>query len=354
MKKFSDEISNDIFSEERIRHKVLNHYGLENSNITIIKFKDTDKQRIVFKITYENKSYCLKKVYFDEKNLLFVYSALEWLSKNNIHTPKLLDTLDGNKYVNYNGMLFILTIWIDGIKCSFDETSHVLTAVRQLAYAHKCSKNFTPIKGSKKREGLTDIYITTLKHFNQILLSYNYSIKTKDHFSEIFLEFFDVNLEIAKFSLEIASNINNNNLSKSLCHGDYVSKNLLFDKDDNIWLIDLDKCKYEYSMQDFGYFLRRLLRRDKTAWNIELALRLFREYNEANKMSTDDFRYLISYICFPQKYWKLSRDYYRNKNKCNKKLFVDMLLKATDKTPSHLLFVKNIKSRIENEYNIKL
>ena len=57
MKKFSDEISNDIFSEERIRHKVLNHYGLENSNITIIKFKDTDKQRIVFKITYKNKFY---------------------------------------------------------------------------------------------------------------------------------------------------------------------------------------------------------------------------------------------------------------------------------------------------------
>lgn len=353
MEKLLSKPSN-IFTEETIRENVLTHYGLENSTIKIIKAKDTDKQRVVYKITYKNRSYCLKKVYFDEENLLFVYSALEWLFKNNINTPKLLNTLDGSKYVNLNGMLFILTIWIDGTKCNSNQTNHIITAVKQLSYVHKCSKNFTPIKGSKKRKGFTDIYITTLKHFNQILLSYNCAIKSKDVFSETFLDFFDMYLEIAKFSLELSSKVNNSNLSSSLCHGDYVSKNLIFDRMDNIWLIDLDKCKVEYSMNDFGYFLRRLLRREKTAWNVELTLRLLREYNKFNKMTVDDFRYLISYISFPQKYWKISKDYFKNRKKCNEEFFLEMLLKSGDKISSHLNFVKTIQSRIENEYNLKL
>ncbi|MGL5417143.1 MAG: CotS family spore coat protein [Clostridium sp.] len=353
MKKILDNTSSP-FSEETIRLKVLSHYGLEDAKISVIKLKNTEKQRIVYKVTFKNRSYCLKKVYYNESDLLFVYSALEWLFKNNINTPKLLSTKKGSKYVNLNNMLFILTLWIDGSKCSSNETSHVITAVRQLSYVHKCSKNFVPIEGSSNRKGLSDIYITTLKHFNQILLSYNSAIKNKDLFSEIFLEFFDTYLEISKFSLEISSRVKNSNLTTSLCHGDYVSKNLLFDKRDNIWLIDLDKCKIDFSMQDFGYFLRRLLRRDSISWNVEFTMRLLREYNKGNPMSVDDFRYLLAYISFPQKYWKISRDFFRNKLKINKTLATTMLLKGTEQSYSHLTFVKTILSRIENEYNIKL
>ncbi|WP_297634681.1 CotS family spore coat protein [uncultured Clostridium sp.] len=353
MKKLSSKTPS-IFAEETIRQKVLSYYGLEHATIKVIKAKDTDKQRVVYKITYKNRSYCLKKVYFNEENLLFVYSALEWLFKNNINTPKLLNTLEGDKYVSLDGMLFILTIWIDGTKCNSNQTNHIIAAVKQLSYVHKSSKNFIPIKGSKKREGFTDIYITTLKHFNQILLSYNCAIKCNDIFSETFLEFFDMYLEISKFSLELSSRVNHDNLSRSLCHGDYVSKNLIFDRMDNIWLIDLDKCKLEYSMNDFGYFLRRLLRREKTAWNVELTLRLFREYNTFNKMTIDDFRYLISYISFPQKYWKISKDYFKNRKKCNEEFFLDTILKSGDKISAHIDFIRTIQSRVENEYNLKL
>ena len=48
----------------------------------MIKFKDTEKQRAVYKIDYIDKSYCLKKVYYNEAELLFVYSAMEWLYRN--------------------------------------------------------------------------------------------------------------------------------------------------------------------------------------------------------------------------------------------------------------------------------
>lgn len=344
----------DIFSEENIKKNILTHYGLENAKVNIVKFKDTDKQRAVYKVCYKEKCYCLKKVYFDEANLLFVYSSLEWLWQNGIKTPKLLNTLYGNKFVKFNNMYFILTIWIDGMKCDFDNLDHVIISAKQLAAFHSCSRKFTPIEGSEKRIGFSDYYISTLKHFNQILISYNTAYKLLDDYSIEFLEKFDDNLELAKWSLYLSSHIDNNELSSSLCHGDYVNKNIIFDKSTRIWVIDLDKCKLDYSARDLGYFLRRLLRRDHTRFDVELTLSILREYNAIAPLTPSDIRYILAYVCFPQKFWKISRDYYKNIKKCNKQAFVTLLKKSNEKTYFQLKFIKEISARVELEYGFKL
>ena len=344
----------DIFSEENIKKNILIHYGLADANIEIIKFKDTDKQRAVYKINKSGISYCLKKVYFDEKNLLFVYSALEWLWKNGIKTPTLLNTLSKEKYVKFKNMFFILTPWIDGVKCDFDNLDHLVISIRQLAGIHSYSRKFKPIPGSENRIGLSDYYISTTKHFEQLLSFYNLASKSSDKFSNEYIKTFDDNLELAKASLYLTSNINNNELSKSLCHGDYVNKNIIFDYNSNIWVIDLDKCRFDYSARDFGYFLRRLLRRDTTCFDIELTLSLLREYNNITNLTPSDLRYILAYVAFPQKFWKISRDYYKNLNKCNKDAFFALLQKSNDKIYFHLKFINEIIPRIESEYGFKL
>ncbi|MBS2905149.1 hypothetical protein KFV96_28960, partial [Klebsiella pneumoniae] len=96
-----------------------------NAQISIIKFKDTEKQRAVYRVDYNNNSYCLKKVYYELDDLLYVYSAIEWLYRNKIRVPKLLPTIDNNRFAQFNDMLFILTPWIEGEKCSFDNMNHI-------------------------------------------------------------------------------------------------------------------------------------------------------------------------------------------------------------------------------------
>ncbi|BFK81872.1 CotS family spore coat protein [Clostridium baratii] len=344
----------DIFSEQSMKDNVLIHYGLENAKVNIVKFKNTDKQRAVYKVCYKGNCYCLKKVYFDEANLLFVYSALEWLWQNGIKTPKLLNSLDGNKYVKFNDMYFILTIWINGVKCDFDNVNHVLTSSRQIAGIHSCSKNFFPIKGSENRKGFDDYYISISKHHEQLIENYNLANKIKDSFSNEFLKHYEDNLKLSKYSLMISSNIDCNELSRSLCHGDYVNKNIIFDFEKNIWVIDLDKCKLDYSARDLSYLLRRLLRRDSTLFNIELTLSILREYNEIHPLSQSDIRYILSYIAFPQRFWKVSRDYYKNIRKCNKYSFLTLLKKSNETVYFHLKFMKKIIPRIESEYGFKL
>ncbi len=343
---------NKVIDIDNIKTNILPKFFLQNADITMVKFKDTEKQRAVFKVTSDNKNYCLKKVYYDEGNLLFVYSAMEWLYRNNILLPKLLPSIDNNRFIYYDDMLFILTPWVEGEKCNFDSLIDIRLSIKTLAKLHKCSKNFKPILGSTNRTGLDDYYLSINKHFIDILETANLASTYKDKFSRLYLDNLDNNLSLAKLSLEIASSIDNTNLNVSLCHGDYVNKNILINNDD-VWIIDFDKCKIDYCAHDLAYFLRRLLKRSTTNWNPALTIDIINTYNKFNNLTQSDLKYILAYLAFPQKFWKISRDYYKNINKCNKNAFISLFTKGLDRSADQLDYINNMIEIFEHYYNVK-
>ncbi|MGN0145403.1 MAG: CotS family spore coat protein [Clostridium sp.] len=327
-------------SPEIIKKYVLPQFNLQGADISIIKFKNTDKQRAVYRVYSKNCNYCLKKVYYELSDLLYVYSAIEWLYRNDIRVPRFLPTKYNSRFARFDNMLFTLTPWIDGEKCCFDDINHIEISIKKLAQMHSISRNFKPILGSSLREGFDDYYISTLKHFQDLLRSSNDSFKYRDKFSKQFISNFDLSFLLAQTSLNLSNKINKDNLSRSLCHGDYVNKNIIIPKDNNPWIIDFDKCKMDYCARDISYFLRRLLKRQNTNWNLNLALNILEIYNKITPLTQDDIYYIVSYICFPQKYWKISRDYFKNVYKCNKNSFITLLNSAT--------------SRLEYQYNFSV
>lgn len=341
-------------SPENVKKKVLPLYNLENSLIEDIKFKNTDKQRAVYKVTKENKIFCLKKVYYNSKKLLFVYSAIEWWYRFGINVPKILPTINNSRYVNYNNMLFILTPWIDGTKCDYDNENHVNFIMGNLARMHKVSNDFFPMPGSEIVTSCNILYNSLHKHWQNILQYSNFAFKYKDPFSKLYIEHFNTFSKLAEISSHISYGINNLNLSKSLCHEDYVNKNIIFDKGDNLWVIDFDKVSLDYIAHDISYALRRLLKRDGTNWNLSLAISLLNQYNKENKLNIDDYKYILAYLSFPQKYWKISRDYYRNIKKCNKNAFYKILKKSVKNGADQLEFTLNFKSYIEDKFSQKI
>lgn len=343
---------NNILSIDNVKKNILVHYGLDDSSVEMVKFKDTDKQRAVYKVTFKGSSYCLKKVYYKEGDLLYVYSAMEWLYRNDILVPKLLPTLNKSRYINYNNMLFILTPWVNGEKCNFDNEEHIYLSIKTLAKLHKSSSNFIPISGSTPRKGYSNLNASLEKHYNQIIDSAKYANLYKDKFSKLFLSNLDPNFELAKLSLEISSSIKDSSLSKSLCHGDFVNKNIIIDIP-NVWVIDFDKCQEDYSAKDLSYFLRRLLKRDKTNWNKELFLSIITQYMDIHPFSECDLKYILAYIIFPQKFWRISRDYYKNIKKCNKASFYTLLENAVSKSYEQLKFAHEVIYIFEKYYNVK-
>ncbi len=337
-------------SEDYIKQNILNYYGLNNCQIYIIKSKNSDKPRIVYKVLCENNCYCLKKVYYDEKDLLYMYSATEWLYRNGINVPKLIPTADGKRFVNKEHMLFILTPWIEGDKCNFDNMTHVKYSIRNLASIHSVSQNFYPICGSSLKSGYENFYISIKKHYEDLLLSSNNAYKYKDKFSKQFLSSFDKDFRLAKISLYFSSKINADNLSRSLCHGDYVNKNIIFKNKNELWTIDFDKCKNDYCAKDLSYFMRRILKRENTRWNLPLAYFIIENYTNIKELSFSDLCYIIAYLSFPQKYWKISRDYYKNVSRCNKNSFNLLLEDAICKTENQYDFIINFIETLESMF----
>lgn len=344
----------DIFSEGNIRKSVLPHYNLEDSEIFRVKFKNTDKQRAVYKVTTSEDSYCLKKVYFNERELLFVYSAIEWLHRSDIKVPRILPNINNGRFVNYNNMLFILTPWIEGDKCDYNNKNHLDIVCKNLALTHNRCNTFFPIKNSANRVGYKDFYYEINKHFNRLLVCSNLAFKHNDTFSKIYIENFNDGIDLATSSCKVLSSLTLDNLSISLCHNDYVNKNLIIKNDDEVWVIDFDKCRMDFSIHDFAYFLRRLLRREETKWDINITIDCLKSYESIREINLDDYKYLFGYLSFPQRYWKISRDYYRNIYKCNKKAFVKILEKSVRNFNNQRQFVNEFKSYIDDKFNCNL
>lgn len=344
----------NLLSCENIKRNVLPYYGIDfSSTVTQIKFKDTDKQRAIYRIDTDKGIYCLKKVYYPIDELLFVYSTMEWLYRNNIKVPRFMSTTDHGRFVEYEGMLFIMTNWINGDKCDFDNLQHLNAASRNLSRIHESTQEFMPILGSKYKEGFSDLGESLDKHREQLLENEKKAQKYDDYFSKIYIMSMTIPMSLASISSFIALSINTDNLSRAVCHNDYVGKNLIM-KDEDIYVIDFDKCKYDYCALDIGYCLRRLLRRENTLWNTDLAINFIQQYEYGHTLTIDDYKYILAYLAFPQKYWKLSRDYYKNISKCNKKAFINLLNKAVVQDVPQKNFTYEFLQYVEDKFDTTL
>lgn len=343
----------DLLSCENVKKNVLPHYGINKCVVTQVKFKDTDKQRAIYKVETPTQNYCLKKVYYPIDELLFVYSVMEWLFRYGIKVPRILSTSDHGRYVIYEDMLFILTKWIQGDKCDFDNIEHINLSSKNLGKMHDITKGFLPILGSANKEGYSNLAQSFEKHKNQMMDNEKLALKYDDYFSKLYIISYTTSMSLASLSTNIANSIDFDNLTKAVCHNDYVSKNLIIDNN-NVCVIDFDKCKYDYCALDIGYCLRRLLRRDNTRWNLDLAINFLQQYELSNSLTIDDYKYILAYLAFPQKYWKLSRDYYKNISKCNKKAFVNLFTKAVNYDKEHKEFTYNFLKYIEYKFDTSI
>ena len=75
---------------------------------------------------------------------------------------------------------------------------------------------------------------------------------------------------------------------------------------------------------------------------------------EENELTSSDFKYIVSYLAFPQKFWKISRDYYNNITKCNKNLFISLFEKSIDKSEYQLDFIYDIIYSLNKLYNVEI
>lgn len=342
---------------DELKNKVLCHYNFKIYEIHNIKFKNTDKQRAVFKVKTDKGMKCLKKVYYDEGNLLFVYSVTEWLNIKNILCPRLIGTKDGHRFVKYNDHLFILTDWIEGRKCDYNNINDIIMMAKNLGKIHENSRGFKPIEGSVIKNFDKDYYLSPYKHFIQLLQFWNNALYINDPFSELYMENFDYNFKKAKESSDLLSSIDfstplgDDVSSSAICHLDYVNKNIIFTPRNNLYVIDFDNTRLDMPIHDICYFLRRILKRENTTWDFNVFFSAIQSYESVRKLSLNEYNVILAILMFPQKYWKTSRDYYKNRKICNPAPFINVMRKISKQNDAHDRFCEELKLYINSKKN---
>ncbi|WBW95761.1 CotS family spore coat protein [Oceanirhabdus sp. W0125-5] len=338
-----------LLSEENVRLNILPSYGLTNCNIEQIKFKDSLKQRAVYKVSESStKKYCLKKVYYGIGELLFTYSAVEWWNKKGVNVPIFIPTASGGRFISYENMLFILTPWIHGSKLDYDNLDSFIETGNNLAYMHKVGQNFKPINGSTLKMQNSNPFKSITKRHLTLINYYNSALNLEDTFSKFYIKYFDKILQLSFMAYKISSTINYSNLTTSLCHMDYVNKNILFDNNNKVWVIDFDNCKITPVGNDICHSLRRYLKRSSTLWNFDTARLWLEIYNRTNPLNHDDFKFIYMSLVFPQKIWKLTRDYYKNYRKCNKNAFAHLLEQSLATIDTKITFALDFELELDH------
>lgn len=333
---------------------ILYNFNINDFTLHKIKEKNSKKARIVYKVESNNDFFCLKQTYFDEKELLFIYSYLEWLNVYNIKVPYLIKSKQKKPFVNENNKIFILTNWIEGNKLNYDNFHECILSVNFLSKIHNISKNIIFIKDSSKKIA----YINLNKRYSKNILIlhklYNKAKIINDDFSKIFIIYFNNFIKLANFSKYISNIINFKNLQVSMCHGDYVNKNIIINKN-TVIPIDFDNASINFSIYDLSYFLRRYLRRTNSKWNFYNAKTLISYYSKNNFIFLDEYLYLLSYLSFPQKFFRIGKFYFsniENLSQYEKNIQVHFLNKTCSSFYDHFQFSILFKDYIQSLFNI--
>lgn len=350
---------------------LLNHV-YENSNLTFIKqlkvqsilnsysfnVMNIEKVRSVYKIYSDKGLFCLKSIDKDEKKAMKGIKVMECLkSKGFDNTATPYCNSIGSYIVTFDKSSYYLTNWIDAKEINIKDSNQILKSSKLLAQFHKYANNLN----------LKEIKIKNcFGKWPSILnnkINFLYDIKEKlslnvniDSFDEVYIKDIDYYIKEAQLALDILKNSDYENLCKTykkinqICHNSFYYQNILSDKYNNYYLIDLESCVYDIPARDISKFIMRVLDKKENLWNFELCKNILANYNSINTIGEKEYRIILSLIIFPYKYYKIGRKKYIKNKKWKEERFYRKLRKVNEANEAKKYFI----NEYIHYYNINL
>ncbi|KPU44564.1 spore coat protein S [Oxobacter pfennigii] len=286
-----------------------------------LQLESISPTRGVYLIKTNKGTKCLKRLNYGVQKLLFIYGAKEHLIKNGFpNVDRYMLACDGNPYVEYGDDLYVITEWIDGRECNFRDAHETKKAASAMAKLHEASKGYEVIDGAKLKSDLGRWHHLMVKRRDGLkkMKSMAEGKLDKSEFDRLFIEHVELYVGIANEAIDTLERskyddvVKDTLLKKSFCHHDYTYHNIIFDKKDELHVIDFDYCKYEIRAYDIASFLIKVLKRND--WNFDICIDLMNEYDNASTISDEEYMVILAFLKFPQRLWRLANRYYYNES----------------------------------------
>ncbi|AMA72955.1 MULTISPECIES: CotS family spore coat protein [Aneurinibacillus] len=294
---------------EDMAKQVATHYEMEVTGMTLITSKP-DKGGAIWRIETDKGPRSLKVLHRSPQRSLFSIGAQEYLVGQGARVPKLIQTKEGQNYVERGGKLWIVTEWIEPLT----QASKIdLEGAKVLCYGlgefHRHSRGYVPPKGAQRATRLyryPKLYqkiITKIGWFRVLATTYSDMSASKHILSMV-----DVYEQQAREAFEklnrspYADLVARGEEYWGIAHQDYGWSNGQ-QGPGGIWIIDLDGVAYDLPIRD----LRKLITStmdDMGNWDVTWMRGMIEAYHEANPIEPELYQVLIIDMSLPNEFYK--------------------------------------------------
>lgn len=209
---------------------------------------------------------------------------------------------------------FILKRSYEGRECSLKEEGDIKNACRNLARLHQ---SFRLLKGDPvPNRNTTPVPLMILNKTRELKRIRNYIRKSgrRTAFELTFTSCYEYFYKEAEETLNWAGKQKDSLWSRGygICHGAYHQHNILMEKDRTITL-NLGQFHYNQQILDFYNLMRKAM--EKNQYQIRILELGMEAYGELLPLLKEDLTLLYLLFSFPEKFWKISNQYYNSK-KC--------------------------------------
>jgi CotS family spore coat protein len=286
----------------------------------------------------------VKRILFSPDRLKFVHGAKEHLAGNGFSgIDRYLVTLSGEPGFCCNDCWYVMTDFIEGRECCFDDDEDVKKAVEALAAMHRASAGYEAPEGSKMRDELGKLPAYFSKRLNDIRKMKKQARKGKSRFDHVFLEYADHFIGMGENALHRLAESAYNGLAdrtrreRSFCHHDYTHHNILLDGD-KVTVTNFDFCCYELRAYDVANLIRRKMRR--SGWDISKAELITGTYSKVSPLYGEELEIMRIMLEFPQKFWRVVNRYYNSRRSWSEKVFMGRLEEVIEEIKPLEAFLK--------------
>lgn len=295
--------------EEGIAKIIKDNYELEV--ISVEKVKNT------YKVYAKEGRYCVKVIKYQFPHFYFILSAILHLQHNGFkRIPEILNTKNGEYYINFFDKFAYLTEWIPSRESNYDNPIELERVSTKLGELHECSKGFTITNNMKPRIGWFS-WVEVYKTRKNEILDFKNRINQKAYksdFDNLYLSVLNEEIERADRAIKGLENSNYMKVmerevfKRGFCHHDYANHNVLIDFNNNLNVIDFDYCILDTHIHDLASLLVRAMKNGK--WGVEKATRIINAYSVSNAVTDEELSLIKEFIRFPQTFWQLGIQMY--------------------------------------------
>lgn len=272
----------------------------------------------------------IKETYRDPDKILYIHGLKEYLHENGFTgLDRYLLSVHQLPFAIYENRIFVMEDCIEGRECSFTNPYDRKIIVKALAGLHNAGKGYIPAVGAAKRNNIGKWKKSFRKKIEDLIKFREYAMnkRKKSNLDKMFLEDVDFYIEMGFRGFDTLKNSKYDEICEKaefdnvICHHDYTYHNLIIESGEKVNVIDFDYSCHELPVYDLASLIQKILKRYN--YDIDMALEIIEDYCSIAPLCREDFVLMLSLFEFPQKFWRISERYYREKTDWDEGIFID-------------------------------